>query len=272
MTIQQTRELLTSLPDAVWAQAKAQRPSDPPYTPNSQAHADAEVIGQQGVGAVLFYCHAGILSAKAHMEALDRVLEPEKVHLAPWSVTRTILEAEARAAWVLEPGASATERVSRAVMLGLRDTEWQLRAVRGGRVQEENNLRGRLKERTRKERANLRRTAKVAGVAMAFSDTGLVRRVGGTKRIESPDDFVEEVLEDITYYDLLSQIIHSNSQAMWLTFEEVLPRMMMDSIYWFSRISWWEREYQGLDCSALIPIFSEAWEQADFPPHTQFWV
>ncbi len=89
--------------------------------------------------------------------------------------------------------------------------------------------------------------------------------------MESPDTFVEEVFGNVNYYDLLSQIVHANAESLWLTDEDVLPAMMFDTVYWFARVSWWEYEYRGMDCDRLVPILSEAWERADFPPDTEFW-
>ncbi len=206
-----------------------------------------------------------------HMEALDRVLEPEKLKLSPWSIARNILEAEARAAWVIDPTATPAERVSRALMLGLRDTEWLLRAVRDNRVEEEDNLRGRLKARARQERKRLKNKANEANVRPEFTNSGFVKRVGTVERVTSPDAFVEEVLDNVNYYDLCSQVVHSNADALWLAYEEVLPSMLLDTVYWFAKVSWWEHEYRGMDTDRLTPILSEAWEQADFPPPTKFW-
>ena len=70
---------------------------------------------------------------------------------------------------------------------------------------------------------------------------------------------------------MCSQIVHANSESPWLTFEDVLPSMMLDTVYWFARVSWWDHEYRGMDCDRLVPILSKAWKRADFPPQTEFW-
>jgi hypothetical protein len=154
------------------------------------------------------------------------------------------------------------------MLLELRDTEMSLQTVRSGRL--EQDLERALKKRVDFIRRRCVAISREMGALPRFSEGGAVRRVGEWKRFRGLGKLLEQVL-GVDYHALFSEVAHGNADSAFLAPAEVLPRVIFDTIVWFSQASWWEFEYRGVDCQRVVPILEETWDQAEFPRDSRFW-
>jgi hypothetical protein len=109
--------------------------------PGSQANREAEVAGRVGLGSQLeraLVC-GGVLLASSfdHLLGLEDLLAADRTVYAPRSVTRSVVDAAARAWWLLDPSIDERVRIARLLTERLAsDREYQKAATAAGRLTE----------------------------------------------------------------------------------------------------------------------------------------
>jgi hypothetical protein len=125
---------------AAAAQACHKRHDSQPV-PGSQASREAEAAGPRGLGSRLeraLVC-GGVLLANSfdHLLGLEDLLAADRTVYAPRSVTRSVVDAAARAWWLLDPSIDERVRVARLLTEQLAsDREYQKVATAAGRLTE----------------------------------------------------------------------------------------------------------------------------------------
>lgn len=281
--VQEMRGLLSSLPSDLWGKEAALyaaqgRDVYRRYMPGSPAQADADSSTPKAIDLVLSLAQDALMGTADHMEAFDRALAdpPRRLRLSPWTIARTALEAEARVSWMLEPESSAHEKVSRAVLLAIKDTEWGFQEVEQGRVTDK-SLANRMLVKMQAFRDPVESLASDLGLEVKYGTrfgVKAIERVGDCKR-PSISELVQRLLgrlsEDPTYYPMLSEVSHQSSFAKYLADIEVMPSIVFHSIYFFSEVSWRYFEYCGLPLDDFVPIVDEALGQSEIPEDKRFW-
>ena len=281
--VKEMRGLLTSLPEDLWRrEADAFAEQGPEgyvgYAPGSQAAADVESCGARPVNLVLSRTQDALMGAADHMEAFDRALgeSPRRLRVSPWTLARTVIEAEARASWMLESDDSAGEKVSRAILLSIKDTEWGLQEVAQGRITDE-SLAQRMEVKMQALRAPLESVAQELGLEVRYKTrfgVKTIEQVGSCKRT-TISELVRRLLErfstEPTYYPMLSEVSHQSSFAKNLADIEIMPSIIFHAIYFFSEVSWRYFTYCGLAVDGLVPILDETLGQAAIPSDKRFW-
>lgn len=279
--VQQTRELLTSLPADLWRTevddyARQGKENYRRYASGSQARRDASATGEQAVDLLLTRVHDALMGAMDHMAALDRTLAatPARLLVSPWSIARSALEAEARAHWLLAPE-RPPDKVARAILVSLRDTEWGLVTERR-RVASDPEVAGRFAERMESYRTLALEIARHSELRIAWQPRKhprTVSRVGGHK-VPTLSSSVGQMLSDHgiaeNYYGLLSEISHHNSLAKSLAVIEVMPAIIFHVVSCFSAITWRYFGYCGLDREQMASVLDRTWAEADFPASQGF--
>ena len=281
--IQRNRGLLTSVPADLWRgeamlYGQGGRGGYRRYTKDSRARADVEAWSEDVIDLLLTRSHDALMGVWDHMAALDRSLAepPGRLLVAPWAIARTVLEAEARVSWLLEPGTSGISKVSRAILLSLKDTEWGLQVEQRKAIAQESTA-TRFADRMRHYRLQTERMADSLGIPFEYErrfHVQAIQTVGDEGR-PTITDVVSRMLEGIgvkeNYYSMLSEISHQNSLAKELTQIEMMPAILLHVISCFSAVTIEYFRYCGLSCDPLVPVLEEAWAQAEFPESTRFW-
>ena len=280
--VQQIRELLTSLPADLWrteveVYAEQKKEGYRRYAPGSQAHRDASADSEQAIDLLLTKVHNALMGAMDHMAALDRALAeaPARLLVSPWSIARSALEAEARAHWLLAPERSL-DKVARAILVSLRDTDWGLVTERR-KVASDPEVARRFAERMESYRALSQEIARHSKLKIEWQRRKEVRTVSkvGGHNIPTLTLSVGQMLSDHgideNYYGLLSEIGHHNSLAKGLAVIEVMPAIIFHVVSCFSAITWRYFGYCGLDREQMASVLDKTWTEADFPASPRFW-
>ena len=106
------RTLIVEMSEAI---ADKYSSSSWPCQQGSLAREEARTVDRDLVDTAQEQVEAALDSAGQHLKALSRALDPSaKILVVPaYTLSRTVLEACARSAWVLDPGADSLERFSR---------------------------------------------------------------------------------------------------------------------------------------------------------------
>ncbi len=270
--VQQVRGFLSSAPEDLWLAEAERFAADGRdgyrrYTSGSPARGDADASGERAIDLILTRSQDALMAAADHMAALDRALAeaPIRLQVSPWSIARTILEAESRAAWILEGGAAGHDKISRALLLSLKDTEYGI----GSQHHE-------FAERVGGYRKAYEAIAGELGLRVKYGKRHGVDRVEvvGLQRRPSIGSLVGRMTErnfGESYYGLLSEISHSSSLARDFSVVGVMPSIIFNTVYCFCELTWKYFKYCGLDLDHLGAVLDDVWTEADFPGSMCFW-
>ena len=270
--VQRVRGFLSSAPEDLWSAEAERFAADGRdgyrrYASGSPARTDADASGERAINLILTRSQDALMAAADHMAALERALAeaPMRLQVSPWSIARTALEAESRAAWILEGGTAGNDKISRALLLSLKDTEYGI----GSKHQE-------FAERIGGYRKVYEAIAGELGLRVKYEKRHGVDRVEvvGPQRRPSIGSLVGRMTErnfGESYYGLLSEISHSSSLAKDFSVVGVMPSIIFNTIYCFCDLTWKYFKYCGLDLEQLGIILDSVWTQADFPGSMRFW-
>jgi hypothetical protein len=143
------------------------------------------------------------LAARDQAEALARSLTEPVRTIAPWPITRNLLETSAIGAWLLDPAIDARQRVSRSFAARYNGLLQQVRVARdaGSQVEGSQSAMDRLVA-----------TAQRLGYPIIHNDKGRVD--GVAERMPSITDLVGDVLEARVEYRILCAVVHGHGWAM----------------------------------------------------------
>ena len=196
--------------------------------------------------------------------------------ISPWTIARTVLEAEARVSWILESGTSGVSKVSRAILLSLKDTEWGLQIERKKAIAQESTA-VQFADRMRHYRSQTEDIAGGLGIQPEYKiryGVKAIEAVGDEKRLTVTDAvgrMLEAIGVDENYYGMLSEIEHQSSLSKGLSVVEMMPAIMLHIISGFSSATLNYFRYCGLDDKGCITALERLLAQAEFPDSTRFW-
>ena len=171
------RTLIVEMSDAI---ADKYTSSFWPYAPGSLANEEARSVDSDLVTTALLQVEVALDSAGQHLTALSRALDPSaKIVVVPaYTLSRTVLEACARSAWVLDPDVDSLERFSRSLLLLLEERrgEVEIAKARFGAAAPETK---RQQEAWSAESDKMFQKAQSVGIALQRNSKGSVTKVGG---------------------------------------------------------------------------------------------
>ena len=270
------REPLVSLPQGVLSQDGDEFW---PYATNSPAAKEAAALDDEAVRNVLLRAKLPLMSAGDHMKALERVLSPPVLPASPWTIARTILEATARASWLLAPEISGKERVARALVLEYQESRELPR--RGRALKFASNLQD-VEQIPAWSQEIITTQAKNLGIACQTGKSGRLSSIGDTSTSIGAKDIVRDELDEELYYRVLSGAEHQEFWALeFLSGTDVagsegyVRQFSMRSeqywslvkfpIWWYGIASWRYFSYVGFDLGRLEATLSKAGQVGDLP-------
>lgn len=176
----------------------------PEHTPGSPAQQDLDAFTRaESIHTVYGQALQLLEIAADHMTAFLKVTSEPFETIAPWTCARSLLEAAALAAWLMEPELSARDRVTRSFALRY---EGLVQQGRYARVTQDLD-----------PQSALDRIAKVTDIA---GDLGIPpvndrngRQIGIGERMPSVTELIGEVLRQEEMYRLLSAVAHGHFWA-----------------------------------------------------------
>jgi hypothetical protein len=139
-----------------------------------------------------------------HISAFAKLIAPPIEVIATWTAMRALLEAAARAKWLLEPGLDTKTRVARSVALRFVGLVEQQRFVRSAQPDRVPWLRERMNE--------VERDANSWGLPTIKDKDG--KRIGVGVRVPRATDLIEETLGESELYRLMSAVAHGHHWAI----------------------------------------------------------
>ena len=270
------REPLTVLPEAVLAQDGEEFS---PFSARAPAATEALATSDEAIRDVLLRARLPILAAGDHLKALARLLTPLVLTASPWTVTRTILEATARASWLLNPDIPAKERVARCLVLEYQESKELPK--RGRAVKSPSNLDG-VEQIPKWAQILISRKATSLGISLKLGKKGGIARIGGTPTSVTSTDIIRDEYDEELYYRVLSGAEHQELWALdYLSGADVsgsdgyLREFTMRSeqywslvkfpVWWYARAVWLYFSHLGYDLDRLETTLSEAGRPGGLP-------
>ena len=272
------REPLTELPEAVLAQ---DRDELSPYSSSSLAATEAVATADGAVSALLLRARLPVLAAGDHLKALARILTPPVLTASPWTVTRTVLEATARASWLLNPSLSATERMARHLVLEYeesRELPKRARALKSPLSPKEIEV---IRQRADRE---LSTKAQILGIPLKHGKSGRISMIGATPTSVRSTDIIRDEFDEELYYRVLSGAEHQERWALdflsgadvsgsagYIREFTVRPDqywiLVKCPVWWYARAVWRYFNYLGFDLQRLEAALTKAGRSAELPEH-----
>ena len=260
-----------------------------PYAPGSLANEEARSVDSDLVNTALDQVEAALDSAGQHLKALSRALDPSaKIVVVPaYTLSRTVLEACARSAWILDLGVDSLERFSRSLVLLLEERrgEVEIAKARFGSVAPETI---RQQEAWSAERERIFRKAQSVGIALQRNNKGSVTRVGGHALRVRSTVVVKQALHAEEAYRVLSSLEHQRAYRQRGMTTRAVPipgtqhmkherSMSEDQLRWLTRsvvrwygvATWRSLAYSGYDLGWMANTLSEAAQVVELPD--DFW-
>ena len=254
-----------------------------PYAPGSLASEEARSVDTDLVNTVLEQVEAAIDSAGQHLTALSRALDPSaKIVVVPaYTLSRTVLEACARSAWVLDPGVDALERFSRSLVLLLEERrgEVEIAKARFGSAAPETK---RQEEAWSAESEKIFEKAESVRIALQRNNKGRVTKVGGHALRVRSTVVVKQALYAEEAYRVLSGLEHQRTYRQRDMTTRAVPipgtqhvkreRSMSEDqlrwltrsvIRWYGMATWRSFAYSGYDLGWMAKTLREAAQVVD---------
>ena len=273
------REPLTALPEAVLAQDGEELS---PFSARAPAATEALATSDEAIRDVLLRARLPILAAGDHLKALARLLTPLVLTASPWTVTRTILEATARASWLLNPDVAANERVARCLVLEYQESRELPK--RGRALRSPSNLD--VEQIRERDQMLIAKRAKSLDIPLRPAKKGGIAKIGATPTSIRSTEIIRDEYDEELYYRVLSGAEH---QELWtLDFlsgadvsgsDGYVREFTMTSdqywslvkfpVWWYAKAVWQYFTYLGYDLDRLETALSEAGRPGDLPE--QYW-
>lgn len=260
-----------------------------PYAPGSLAAEEAQSVDSDLANTALEQVEAAIDSAGQHLTALCRALDPSaKIVVVPaYTLSRTVLEACARSAWVLDLGVDCLERFSRSLVLLLEERrgEVEIAKARFGSAAPETK---RQEEVWSAEREKIFEKAQSVGIALQRSNKGTVTKVGGHALRVRSTAVAREALHAEEAYRVLSSLEHQRAYRQRDMTTRAVPipgtqhvkrerSMSEDQLRWLTRsvvrwygiATWRSFAYSGYDLGWMAKTLREAAQVVGLPE--DFW-
>lgn len=273
---QRIRETLVFLPQAVSVEkAKYQ---DVPLLGSPAASEYSAFAGEETVRTL--YTQATLLldSAGDHMAALERVLTEPVMTVAPWTISRSILESASLAMWLLEVDLHAPDRVARGITLRLHDLHEQLilaRTASGLQLtipQIEQRIKGVISQG---QGYGLPEKRNRNGELLSFGES-----------VPNGAQLAKRAFDAETIYRLLSSAEHNRTWAILQLstllaernlLEPHLPTegafgLIISSVQWYARLIWNWFQLYGWDLNSLSEILEFQYNQAGINEKGKFWL
>ena len=273
--------LLSSLTSAV-----SDLVPDREHTPTPGSQAATDYAAFDGGDLIHFPYNQAWLAltvAADHMLVLERALTSPEASFAPWTLTRTIMEACSKARWLLGPQLDTEKRFARGMILRYRDlhdqrTFW-IAAENWNPLEAKDGLshiNGRIKR--------VEEQVFAQGVSVDRAKQGNVKGFGG-QQLPSLTDLIEQELQEAAFYRLLSGHVHGKTWAAHATTltpsspGSMTPHLKpvaalalsIRSIEWFARVAWLYWEAMGWELHALICVLERACDQMSAKETSRFW-
>ena len=234
-----------------------------PWAADSLAARDASETEREAIQVALDQAEGAIVSAGSHLLALLRILTPPARPIPAWTIARTILEASARSAWLLDPDITYMERISRNAALILQDREEHYKVEKMNSERSVENS-----EEMQEREIIVGRTRKFVNVEI--SQKGRVTKIGEVDTRVTITSIVKSALNAERDFRLLSALAHQRvtrqrSMAMEITGmrlgitmnELQYVSLLAAPLRWYGTAVWRHFTYCGLDTSWLIKTLEE---------------
>ncbi|MCY3647385.1 MAG: hypothetical protein OXH07_10460 [Chloroflexi bacterium] len=217
------------------------------------------------------------------MKALARVLTPLILPASPWTIARTILEATARAAWLLSPDVSAKERVARCLVLEYQESK---ELPRRGRALKRTANMEEIEQIPAWSQELITRQADSLNIGWTLARGGGLSRIGDTQANMGAKDIVRDEFDEELFYRVLSGAEHQEMWALeFLSGSEITGSggfireftmrpeqyrsLVTFPVWWYGIAVWRYFNYVGYDLERLEHALSEAGRPGDLPE--QYW-
>ena len=223
-----------------------------------------------------------LTSSADYMFGLQRTLKEPTMTEAPFALARGVLEAAARASWLLDPNIDVVTRVSRSMSLRLSGLESQATLTRSSEKSHRVAFAGVL-QKSQGQIGSLKREAKTLGIRVRIKKGKLtVFGEGLPSNVNLAARFGEEPM-----YRLLSAVAHSE---YWATFSvsyvksdrkagvveqglrpEAALFLTQACIKWFSRVAWDYFALNGWGLKRLSSILESEFDKISVAAPDRFW-
>jgi hypothetical protein len=145
-------------------------------------------------------------SVSEHLTAFVKTITEPVEPIACWTCVRSMLESASIAAWLLEPGIGAQERVGRVFALRYEGMEQELKFL---------NAAGVPAADVKKLEDHIDDVEKIAlGLGFSQKTTRKGERIGIAKQMPSATDIIKQVLGEDLAYRMLSAVAHGHFWAI----------------------------------------------------------
>ena len=260
-----------------------------PYTPGSLASKEARDVDGQLVGTVLEQVEAALDSAGQHLTALFRALDPSAgiVVIPACTVSRTVLEACARSAWISDVDVDALERFSRSLVLLLEERRGEVEIARAKYGSAASETQRQQKE-WNAEREKILHKAVSVGIVLQCGKRGNVTRVGGQPLRVRSTEVVRHALDAEAAYRVLSSLEHQRTYRQRdmgtravpvrgtqyvrrerTMSEDQLRCIIRSVVRWYGVAAWRSFACSGYDLDWMAKALTGAGKVVDLPE--RFW-
>jgi len=262
--------------------------NDAGVEPNSQSQARVElqefrppdsVQTAHGQGALLMEVVSDQLTA-----FLKTITEPVET-IAPWTCTRSLLEAAALACWMFDPSVDVRMRVSRSLALRYEGLDQKAKWER---------VSGYDPEQAYDHIAVIESMATELGFEPIRDKND--RRIGIAQKMPSTTDLIRDTLDEEALYRLLSAIAHGHHWAIQkvsfkttsapaldpktgvrvATVEKAplmvgLAFLILKAATVFAKAVWYQATYFGWDTTKLTEVFEASFDDLNARDAIRFW-
>ncbi|MCY3504609.1 MAG: hypothetical protein OXH41_00410 [Chloroflexi bacterium] len=256
-----------------------------PYMSSSPAGTEARNGDKDLVATILEQSETALDSAGQHMKAMSLTLgSPDGVMVVPsYTLARTVLEACARAAWVLDPGVTTLERFSRSLVLLFEDRKSEV-AIAKARHGPASALAKAQDTQWEGERGKILAKAEDIGVDVRRRATGGITHIGSQPISTKATAVVKSALDAEEAYRSLSGLEHQRTyrqrgmttRAVRIagtqqfkherSMTELQYRWLVQSVVrWYGTATWRSFAYAGYDLNWMAKTLGEAAEIVELP-------
>jgi hypothetical protein len=225
------------------------------------------------------------VSADQLTALVKTVTEPVET-IAPWTCTRSLLEATALGCWLLDPHINLRSRISRSLALRYEGIDQQAKWARAA---------GHDASLATAQLNEVDRVARELGYEAVIDARG--RRRGAGEAMPSVTDIVKTTVGEESLYRLLSAVAHGHAWALQqLSFAPARDSALADSstsvrlhgvekapnvtgfaylvlaaAKTFARLAWYQTLYLGWDVKPLTRILESKFDQLNAADHLRCW-
>lgn len=256
--------------------------------PNGKSQARAEIRGFPRPESIQTAHSQGVLLVEVVADQLTAFLktitEPVET-IAPWTCTRSLVEAAALGCWIFDPSIDARTRVGRSLALRYEGLDQQAKWARAS---------GRDPAAAYDRMAAVEETATDLGFEQVSDRKG--RRIGVGQKMPAATELIRDILNEEALYRLLSAIAHGHPWAVReVSFEVTVPAtrdpnsgvrvariekapsmdgfayLILSAASVFAKAAWYQTDYFGWDGAVLLEIFETSFDDLGAADAVRFW-